>query len=308
MSARRYFEIGWDFAAAGLPLPVQPLTSAMREGHLQGCFHFGRRALAHDEYVRKWLFLRLSAADRDRIFDDSVTPAYLRLINRERCPITGETLTYASGGGSDWSTDRLWNIAGYSRGNICMMSSTANRAKGSATIVEVLNRAWASRPIERLEQRCWEKLYGLMAGVCEYADGYVMRPLTCNPGRPHAEQLVAGLHAVQLVLTNALVADDGSLDALAEGVPTAARGDWDRAVDIVRVANEDFEDALECWTEVACLRALGCLADSAGTGWIQRIQREEAASREGCPTAAEASAVRATFGLETRGFARERVY
>lgn len=136
-----------------------------------------------------------------------------------------------------------------------------------------------------------------------------MSPLTCNPGRPHSEQLVAGLHAVQLVLTDALVAGDRSLEELAASAPRAARADWNRVVAIARAAVDDVADPLEAWGEVGLLRALGRLARATGPGWIQAVQSAESSMRQDCPQANEVATVRAGLSLETRGYeAAARVY
>lgn len=129
------FEIGWDFAHFALAPPAEHLLagSALRQGFDAGRASFGARTLAPTRHTRKWLQLRLNAWRRGRIFEGlQVTPNYLGQIDTTHCPITREALTQATCTPSDASIDRVRNDASYAAGNLVVMSTRANAAKGDA--------------------------------------------------------------------------------------------------------------------------------------------------------------------------------
>ena len=126
------FELGWDHAHHGVVPSAAHLhpASPVHQGWAAGCHTFGRRTLAADRFVRKWLLLRLNAWQRGRVFEGTrVNPSFLRRIDVATCPITGETLSHGTGTLSDASVDRVCNDAGYAAGNLAVMSARANRAK-----------------------------------------------------------------------------------------------------------------------------------------------------------------------------------
>jgi hypothetical protein len=128
------FELGWDFAHHGLTPPTEHLhpLSSVRQGWEAGRECFGQRTLKAERFARKWLQLRANAWARGRAFDTlQVTPAFLRRIDVALCPVTRERLTHATGAASDASVDRLHNGAAYAAGNLAVMSTGANRAKGT---------------------------------------------------------------------------------------------------------------------------------------------------------------------------------
>lgn len=136
------FEIGWDHAEYGVMVPETLYTGTLADGHRAGQQHRGRaKPKEADRYIRKWLQLRRNAWKRERIFDDNVTPQFLRLIDVPYCPITREKLTYSTGEDSDWSVDRLVNDGGYVRGNLVVMSTRANKAKDTLTTKDIVDRA-----------------------------------------------------------------------------------------------------------------------------------------------------------------------
>lgn len=127
------FELGWDYAHYGTVPPTEHLhpLSPVRQGWEAGRHSFGRRTLQPDRFVRKWLQLRLSAWRRGRVFEaQQVNPAFLRQIDVPVCPITREPLTQGSGELSDASVDRVCNDAAYAAGNLAVMGTRANLAKG----------------------------------------------------------------------------------------------------------------------------------------------------------------------------------
>jgi hypothetical protein len=135
------FEIGWDFAHFGLTPPAEHCVAGapLRQGWDAARTSFGARTLAPTRHTRKWLQLRLNAWRRGRMFEGlQVTPNYLRQIDVERCPITREALTQATCTPSDASIDRVRNDAGYAAGNLVVMSTRANAAKGDADFDDAL--------------------------------------------------------------------------------------------------------------------------------------------------------------------------
>jgi hypothetical protein len=128
------FELGWDYAhyRVALPAPFAQEPSPLRNGLLAGDAAFGTRTLAANRHVRKWLQLRLNAWLRGRSVElVQVTPNYLQQIDASHCPITRVPLSSATLEGSDGSIDRVRNDAGYAAGNLAVMSTKANHAKGA---------------------------------------------------------------------------------------------------------------------------------------------------------------------------------
>lgn len=124
------FELGWDFGSYSLlpPESMRALPSFMsgfKEGKGRQLHH------THDRFIRKWLTLRANALTRDRVFDPAVTPAFIRYIDSDVCPITEVKLTHGTMTGTDWSVDRINNDGAYAVGNLIVVSSEANSAKSS---------------------------------------------------------------------------------------------------------------------------------------------------------------------------------
>ena len=128
------FELGWDYAhyRVAPPAPFAHEASPLRNGLLAGQAAFGLRTLAATRHVRKWLQLRLNAWLRGRSVElVQVTPNYLQQIDVNHCPITRSALSSATLEASDASIDRVRNDAGYAAGNLAVMSTKANHAKGA---------------------------------------------------------------------------------------------------------------------------------------------------------------------------------
>jgi hypothetical protein len=135
------FELGWDYAHHALvpPAPYDQEPSALRHGLLAGQAAFGSRTLQPTRHVRKWLQLRLHAWLRGRSVElVQVTPKYLQQIEATHCPITRMALSTATLEGSDASVDRVRNDAAYAAGNLAVMSTKANHAKGALGFREAL--------------------------------------------------------------------------------------------------------------------------------------------------------------------------
>jgi hypothetical protein len=149
------FELGWDYAhyRVSLPAPYAREGSPLRDGLRAGAATFGVRTLAANRHVRKWLQLRLQAWLRGRSVEAvQVTPNYLQQIDASHCPITRTALSSATLESTDASIDRVRNDAGYAAGNLAVMSTKANHAKGAHDFRS------ASKCVEKIEA---ERLPGL---------------------------------------------------------------------------------------------------------------------------------------------------
>ena len=137
------FELGWDYAHYRVTPPAPYLTEAspLRDGLRAGEASFGTRTLAANRFVRKWLQLRLHAWLRGRSVElVQVTPNYLKQIDASHCPITRAPLSSATLESTDASIDRVRNDAGYAAGNLAVMSTKANHAKGANGFRAALQR------------------------------------------------------------------------------------------------------------------------------------------------------------------------
>lgn len=168
------FVIGEDLALYGAPLP-EDASAAMRRGY-QHEHEQARRPRVADRYVRKWLQLRLGAWRRSRMFDVSVTPGFLRHIDRATCPVSGVVLTHGTKADTDWSVDRLDNDAAYAAHNLVVLSTRVNRAKGALTVAEIARIASLRRSQGELAAGEWERLADLVSFTTEAAE-LVVRPV-----------------------------------------------------------------------------------------------------------------------------------
>lgn len=132
------FHIGWDYYVYSATLP--PHASEYQDivkGYQEAASRAHQRK--SDRYERKCLQLRLNAYTRGKAFDENITPDYLKQIDTPTCPITKVTLTHGSGAETDWSVDRIHNDSGYTVGNLVIVSSKANKAKGSMSYDQILS-------------------------------------------------------------------------------------------------------------------------------------------------------------------------
>lgn len=157
------FELGWDYARFLGWCPDDEYSK-----HFLGGFATGKKSTwppPHlDRYTRKWLQLRYGAWRRNRVFDENVTPCFLREIDRVTCPILGTQLTHSTGEASDWSVDRLNNQGGYAVGNLAVMSTHANGAKGNLTLEDIEARAALSEDSTGLTPLQWRRMVSLLTG------------------------------------------------------------------------------------------------------------------------------------------------
>jgi hypothetical protein len=154
------FELGWDYAhyRVSLPAPYAQEASPLRDGLRAAEATFGSRTLAATRHVRKWLQLRLHAWLRGRSVElVQVTPNYLQQIDVSHCPITRSALSSATLAATDASIDRVRNDAGYAAGNLAVMSTKANHAKGAHDF----RSAW--RCVQQIEAEQLPGIDGLTA-------------------------------------------------------------------------------------------------------------------------------------------------
>lgn len=129
------FRIGWDIAASGLRLWENMMEfPCIVQGHSAGKSHFSGTHPSADKYVKKLMSIKFSAWKRGRVVDDSVTATYLRLIDVPYCPVTRVKLTAGTLELTDWSVDRVNNDAAYAQGNLIIMSTEANKVKGTHSV------------------------------------------------------------------------------------------------------------------------------------------------------------------------------
>lgn len=157
------FDLGWDYARF---LGWHPEDE--KNKHFLGGFSTAKNrtsAPTHlDRYTRKWLQLRYGAWKRNRVFDVNVTPAFIQQIDRPLCPILGTPLTHSTGELSDWSVDRLNNAGGYAIGNLAVMSTSANAAKGNLSLDDILELASRGSPCSGLSPLEWKRMVSLLTG------------------------------------------------------------------------------------------------------------------------------------------------
>lgn len=157
------FELGWDYARYLGWLPDEE-----KHKHFVGGFTSSRAhnwpLVSVDRFTRKWLQLRYGAWRRNRVFDEMVTPSFLVEIDRPYCPILDIELTHSSGELTDWSVDRLNNQGGYAIGNLAVMSTMANVAKGNLSFSEI--EALSRQPHGRAGLTClhWQRMASLLTG------------------------------------------------------------------------------------------------------------------------------------------------
>lgn len=124
----------------------------------------GRKKKA-DVFVRKWLYLRLSAIKRQRILTSDITPQFLREIVSPICPVSLSPLTTGKDGKTNWSVDRLENSGAYAVGNVVVLSQRVNEAKGELSFHEVSDIATSGETFNGLGGVEWMRLVSLMYGA-----------------------------------------------------------------------------------------------------------------------------------------------
>lgn len=155
--------IGFDYGLRGLPVPGDA-PAPFLEGHKEG--RARRESHTLDRFELKWVHLRYGALQRDLIPENGVTPAFLREIDVAYCPVTLVTLSHGTRTDTDWSVDRLNNHGAYATGNLAIMSTKANSAKGDKSFEDVYGLAQGNQNVDGLTPREWYRLAALMGSAC----------------------------------------------------------------------------------------------------------------------------------------------
>ena len=158
------WELGWDFALYGWPLP-NDLCTDFADGY-RAFGHGGKRPTKKPSmYERKWLQLRANALRRGKFFDAKVTPDYIRhLMPVDKCcPVTKQPFTFATQEDTDWSIERACNDSDYVLGNLIMISARANSAKSNYRFSRIVEFAEGKLQNDRLSQREWMRLAEVVA-------------------------------------------------------------------------------------------------------------------------------------------------
>lgn len=170
---KAFFDLGWDYFSAkqGLPNDVD-VYPAFLEG-----FNAAKeriKPIRADRFHLKWLQIRYGALKRNRIFDVSVTPASIRNIDVTHCPITLMPLTHSTFTESDWSIDRVSNFGGYILGNLVVVSTKANKAKGTMSYDEILICSESTDATNGLTPMEWKRWLAICSlnGWRKKEDGY----------------------------------------------------------------------------------------------------------------------------------------
>ncbi|MEX3981813.1 hypothetical protein AB4Y45_22845 [Paraburkholderia sp. EG287A] len=161
--------LGWDLAYYGWS-PREDAPREVIEGHTAGKAHHGGRTKHPTRFERKWLQLRQNALSRGRVVDRNVTPQFIEFIDYPTCPVTLVELTHGTGEDTDWSVDRVNNDGAYAEGNLVVMSTRANKAKGDKSFLDVTGLAADGLALPGLSVRETLRMRCLMEGPCRVSD------------------------------------------------------------------------------------------------------------------------------------------
>jgi hypothetical protein len=138
LSERYAFQLGENLGVCRLVASTEWPCDAMAAGYAHGLVRPRRHA---GVFLRKLLTLRKSAFARGIPVSSALTAEYLQEISVTVCPVTGVALTQGAQLLTDWSLDRLDNELGYVPGNVCFMSTRANRLKGTLSFESACEEA-----------------------------------------------------------------------------------------------------------------------------------------------------------------------
>lgn len=174
-------DLGWDMFVHGIHVP-HDADQAVRSGYIEASTRAHKKEA--DRYTRKWIRMRYNAHLRSRVVDEEVTPDYLAFIDVRICPISKVELTHGTGEDTDWSIDRLNNNGGYCQGNLAVMSTRVNKAKGSKSLDDIIELAYGDKEdTGELNKFEWGRLAALMYGACIAEKAYPVIPMVLRPGR-----------------------------------------------------------------------------------------------------------------------------
>jgi hypothetical protein len=292
------FTLGWDYGVHRLNLPETAGTnSAFEKGRLQG---LQKHALEDSVFVRKWLQVRFNAWTRRRFVHPDFTPEYIAQIAKPKCPVALIALTIGTLEDTDWSVDRLNNNGAYARGNLAVLSTRVNRAKGRLGYDDVCARADGTFLDESLHTMEWARLASVMEGPCS-AGGSQVRPMPFLVVAP--DTLISDNHKLQmLVLSTVLQPDEqpSRRDLLAL-LSSPARESWmrlRRKLERKMASNMGFPGEAFRATSVwdAYQKWLTVLSDSELKAAVELVDSTLT------PRSSDDRSYVGTFALATRGF------
>ena len=199
------FDLGWDFAIFDRDVP-DGANKAFCDGYRAYKSGNKRATRPVNKYERKWLQIRFGALGRNKEFSPGVTPEYLEKITPAsgRCPVTEAALTYAEGRPSDWSVDRANNARGYVRGNIIIISTAANKAKGDKSLEDIVALSNLDTEVDGLYPDEWGRLAELIAPAFGSHDD--TSPIPILVGQPVALGMpVSPISSFQIALARLLI-------------------------------------------------------------------------------------------------------
>lgn len=203
---RQAFDLGWDFATFGLNVP-EAASKSFCDGYR--AFRHGKNKTLKqaDKFIRKWLQIRFGALVRGKEFSLDVTPEYLKKITPQfgLCPVLGQAFTFGELKPTDWSVDRANNDRGYVRGNIIIMSVTANKAKSDKSLADMRALAAQDEAIDGLTPGQWHKFSALVAPAFGAA-GEETNPIAVLSGQPIALGMpVSPIASFQVAVARAII-------------------------------------------------------------------------------------------------------
>lgn len=176
-----FFDLGWEYFSAKQGIPTDTnVPQSFLDGYAEAKARI--KPTRGDRYELKLLQIKYGALKRNRIFDDTVTAEVLHRIDVTHCPITLSPLTHSTFSDTDWSIDRVSNNLGYSLGNLVVVSSKANKAKGNMTYLEICEASISTENTNGLtpfEWKRWRAICSLNGNSVDgngYSIGYYCAP------------------------------------------------------------------------------------------------------------------------------------
>lgn len=158
------FELGFDlFRYGGYESEDALSLKDVQDGYNAAKIQNTHTLRSQDKFDRKLIQIRARAYKKGILV--TITKADLRAVLKECksiCPVIFTPLTFATGEESDWSVDRVDNNRGYEPGNIMIMSSLANQAKGNMELEDIMRYVLLSSESEqgfnKLDFDKWQNL------------------------------------------------------------------------------------------------------------------------------------------------------
>jgi hypothetical protein len=237
---RTGFDLGRDHARWGLVPPAEHLHPGhpVREGWAAGRATFAGRSREATVPVRRWLALRLAAWRRGQAVDLlQVTPALLRRLHTDTCPVTGQRLSQDAGADSDALVVALRPEAAIGPGHLVLMSRRAAQAWRQRTAHEALAIARGldeaepggaeERRVDGLDADGWWRLATLLSFVTPLPQAQAAA-LALRAWPTARLRLVNPVQSLQVLLTLAFTDPDAPppVQALAALAPATVHSEF----------------------------------------------------------------------------------